>query len=160
LDYLFRPRIRHHVERYYVGGLLFIGFVAVGIWLVRKGGILGWAFICAVLAVLLLPALEGARSRGTLSARADRLVRGLDHQLTGAFESDTISSNDPRALQDWLEENGFALPPHCGPVIRDYVNEGWVFVATKLRRDESGEVSSTVHPLSFRFKTERPVYPM
>jgi Uncharacterized protein conserved in bacteria (DUF2330) len=35
-----------------------------------------------------------------------------------------------------------------------------VFVATKVRRDDAKADTSTPHPLSFTFKTDKPVYPM
>jgi hypothetical protein len=45
-------------------------------------------------------------------------------------------------------------------VIASYVKDGWVFVATKIRRDKPDNETSTPHPLSFTFKTDKPVYPM
>ena len=45
-------------------------------------------------------------------------------------------------------------------MITSYVKDGWVFVATKVRRDKPDNETSTPHPLSFTFKTDKPVYPM
>jgi Uncharacterized protein conserved in bacteria (DUF2330) len=40
------------------------------------------------------------------------------------------------------------------------VKDGWIFVAAKVRRDQPENETSTLHPLSFTFKTDKPVYPM
>jgi hypothetical protein len=87
-------------------------------------------------------------------------VSVLDRQLVGVFETTTIASHDPTALQSWLRENGFAASTNSGPVIESYVKDGWVFVAAKIRRDKPATETSTPHPLSFTFKTDKPVYPM
>jgi hypothetical protein len=52
------------------------------------------------------------------------------------------------------------VPNNAEPVIASYVKDGWVFVATKVRRDKPDNEPSTPHPLSFTFKTDKPVYPM
>jgi hypothetical protein len=84
----------------------------------------------------------------------------LDRRLVGVFETATIASRDAGALQSWLSENGYAVPTNAEPVIASYVKDGWVFVAAKVRRDRAGLEISTAHPLSFTFKTDKPVYPM
>ena len=62
----------------------------------------------------------------------------LDRKIVGVFETTTITSHDAKALQTWLSENGFAVPTNAEPVIESYVKDGWVFVATKVRRDNAG----------------------
>jgi hypothetical protein len=84
----------------------------------------------------------------------------LDRKIVGVFETTTIASHDGKALQTWLSENGFAVPTNAESVIASYVKDGWIFVATKVRRDKPDNETSTPHPLSFTFKTDRPVYPM
>ena len=84
----------------------------------------------------------------------------LDRKIVGVFETTTITSHDAKALQAWLSQNGFTVPTNAEPVIASYVKDGWVFVATKVRRDKPDNETSTPHPLSFTFKTDKPVYPM
>jgi hypothetical protein len=84
----------------------------------------------------------------------------LDRKIVGVFETATITSHDAKALQAWLSENEFAVPANAEPVTASYVKDGWVFVATKVRRDKPDNATSTPHPLSFTFKTDKPVYPM
>ena len=117
--------------------------------------ILGFIFLAA----LLLPAL-GAASKGMASTASSQPVSILDRKLVGIFETTTISSRDPKTLENWLHENGFFLATNAGPVIASYVKDGWVFVAAKVRRDRSDSETSTPHPLSFTYKTDKPVYPV
>jgi hypothetical protein len=102
----------------------------------------------------------GARSRSMGAATSTATVSILDRKLIGIFETTTITSRDPKALENWLRENGFAVSTNAEPVIASYVKDGWVFVATKIRRDDAKPDTSTPHPLSFTFKTDKPVYPM
>jgi len=111
------------------------------------------------LAGLLLPALAAA-SRGMSTSASAEQVSILDRKIVGTFETTTIASHNPKALQTWLSENGYSIPTNSEPVITGYVKGGWVFVAAKVRRDNVAPDTSTPHPLSFTFKTDKPVYPM
>ncbi len=163
LQYLFRPQIKHNVPRYYLGFLLAAGFIVLVRWGTRSvwNGFLV-ALLVAFIAVILLPglAMSKAKSAGMGSSAADSEVSILDRKLVGIFETTTVASTNPTALQTWLRENGYAVATNSESVIADYVKEGWVFVATKVRRDKAESETSTPHPLSFTFKTAKPVYPM
>jgi hypothetical protein len=84
-------------------------------------------FFLFLLAVLLLPALAPAKSRASASADStERSVSILDRQLVGVFETTTIASRDPKALQIWLRANGFVMSTNSEPIIESYVKDGWV----------------------------------
>jgi hypothetical protein len=161
LQYLFRPEIVHEVPRYYIGILFGLGLI----YLLRLAAKSVWnafviAFFVLVLAAMLLPALGGARSSAMSSTSSSQPVDILDRELVGIYETTTITSRDSRVLENWLRDNGFVIAPDAKPVIDDYVKDGWVFVAAKIRRDRPDGEISTPHPLSFTFKTDKPVYPM
>ena len=79
-------------------------------------------------------------------------------QRAGVFDSATIKSSDPDDLFLWLKKNGFETPLAALPAIRYYVENKWVFVASKVRRDPSLEFTA-LHPLAFTFATKAPIYP-
>jgi hypothetical protein len=165
LQYLFRPPITHDVPRYYITILVVMGVVLALRMIARHVSqpvvVILILFVCMFLAALLLPALSTAKSKAqATSDSANPSVSILDRQLVGVFETTTIASRNPQALQEWLRENGFVVTKNSEPVIADYVKDGWVFVAAKVRRDRAENQTSTPHPLSFTFKTERAVYPM
>ncbi len=102
----------------------------------------------------------------TLSASPDATppapagVTVLSVQRAGLFEATTLRGTTPRAVLDWLENNGFAAPPSVAPVVQDYVQRGWVFVASKIQREGSTDAVTAAHPLAFTFATARPIYPL
>ena len=124
------------------------------------------AFQVVLLVVVASVISRSAESQSLRTLGMDQLptpsqaVSILDRKIVGVFETTTITSHDAKALQAWLSENGFAVPTNAEPVIASYVKDGWVFVVTKIRRDKPDNETSTPHPLSFTFKTDKPVYPM
>ncbi len=102
-----------------------------------------------------LPALATAKAKGGSDS-----VEILDRQLAGVFETTTLTARDPGALRDWLNTNGYMLPKEVEPVIADYLRDGWVFVASKVRREASSTEAGSLHPLSFTFAAKEPVYPL
>jgi hypothetical protein len=122
--------------------------------------VIGWTFVLSIfLCAMALPAGMTLSTAGIPAAPAGK-ISVLDRKMVGIFETTTIASTDANALQTWLSGNGYLLPTNSAPVIASYVRDGWVFVATKVRRENAASSTDTPHPLSFTFKTEKPVYPM
>jgi len=163
LGYLFRPQIVHNVSRYWLETLAAIGLIYLFRRLIKytsTGFTIFIAFLLLFLAGFLLPVLTAAGRKGMESASSEQNVSILDRKPVGVFETTTIGSHNAKALQNWLSENGYAVPTNAEPVIASYVKEGWVFVAAKVRRNKPDNETNTPHPLSFTFKTDQPVYPM
>lgn len=161
LEFLFRPRIRHDVTRYYVGMLIGTGMILLIAFAGRSASfILAILFVVLVLIGMLLPSLVKATAKASASGPSAAAVTVLNRQVVGVFETATIASRDPAALEDWLVANGFRLSTNSTPIIADYVRDDWVFVTAKVRKDDADTETGTVHPLSFTFATERPVYPL
>ena len=93
------------------------------------------------------------------AAQADDGVRVISVQQAGVFEATTIQGTNPQSLIEWLQKNGYEPASHAGAAIRDYVGRGWVFVASKVRRDAGGSGYTAIHPLAFTFQSQWPVYP-
>jgi hypothetical protein len=163
LEHLFQPTITHRVPRYYLFFVGALGLLVILAVLVRLGGsfYVGIAIIlAALLAVpLLVPSMAKAPAAG-FGSEANPGVSILDRKIVGVFETTTLTARDPQALQEWLRENEFNFTTNSAPVIANYVQDGWVFVAAKVQRETAELQTSTPHPLSFTFATDRPVYPM
>lgn len=116
--------------------------------------------LLGLLAGMFLPALDtaGVGPGGTASGAAD--VEVLAREQAGVFETTTIASKDPAALAGWLRTNGFRLPASAEPVIAEHVRDGWVFAASRVRRDVATSGVVSLHPLVFTFPAKEPVYPL
>ena len=100
----------------------------------------------------------GSDGEPTNEPRAEVTVLSVQH--AGVFDATTIRGTNPRAILEWLTSNGFAAPKSIEPVVRDYVERGWVFVASKVQRESSASAVTSLHPLAFTFATATPVYPL
>jgi hypothetical protein len=159
LQTIFQPRVIHYGGGYYWPGLIFGGFGFYIIWRRRSGGswmsILLFCFCMLLFASMLLPALGTAGvsiSSGNVSV--------IDRKTVGIYETATLSSRNGDALMNWLNQNGFATSTNFVPAIRAYAQEGWFFVASKIRLDQPMNQPAKPHALALTFKTERPVYPL
>ena len=133
------------------------------VWRVRVGKE-GWWSILLVLLLLfflsgmLLPSLGKAKSAAASTSQYD--VSVLNSQTIGAYDTTTLTSKDPHALIEWLNQNNYITPTGVETAVSNYVQRGWVFVATRLHRDASGKTAAAPQPLCFTFPTKEPVYPM
>jgi hypothetical protein len=134
------------------------------VWRLRRGEPLWGSFalllvLLTLMTGMLLPALGTAGGSAPAQAGAEG-VSVLDRQVAGVFESTTVSAKDPEALATWLKTNGYRLPESARPVIEAYVRDGWVFVASRVRREAAFDGPQALHPLVFTFATAKPVYPL
>jgi len=134
------------------------------VWRLRRGEPLWGSFalllvLLTLMTGMLLPALGTAGGSAPAQAGAEG-VSVLDRQVAGVFESTTVSAKDPEALATWLKTNGYRLPESARPVIEAYVRDGWVFVASRVRREAAYDGPHALHPLVFTFATAKPVYPL
>jgi hypothetical protein len=113
--------------------------------------------IVCVIAAMLLPALSKASAGVGKFADSQALVRL--QAVVGNYEIAVLECQKTEDLDAWLETNGFAkLPPAGKPIVKDYINRKWCFVASKLQME--GDGPRAPHPLLFKFPVNAPVYPM
>jgi hypothetical protein len=56
------------------------------------------------------------------------------HQGTvGPYETVTLSTEEPGALNAWLEQHGYNVDPSTQPIVDSYVEEGFDFIALRLQ---------------------------
>ncbi len=129
----------------------------------RKGvldmaGSMVWAMLI-VFVVYLLGSSMLLGSGGDMSAGATTGIDVWQSRIVGNYDVTTLQADTPKALNRWLDENGFApFPAKAVPVLDDYIANGWCFVAARLQR--SGDGVLRPHPLSITFASPEPVYPM
>ncbi|EPD58690.1 DUF2330 domain-containing protein [Streptomyces sp. HGB0020] len=94
-------------------------------------------------------------------AGAPRGVGVVGRQKLGPFDVARLTATDPAALDDWLHDNGFVMPPRLQDALQPYVSKHWEYVAVRLAPDTAGApLNGTLDPLHLTFASARPVYPM
>jgi hypothetical protein len=74
-----------------------------------------------------------AAAAADAGALADADVNVLHQGVVGPYETATVMSNDPMALENWLAAHGYEVPDAIRPTIAYYVGLGMSFVALRLR---------------------------
>ena len=105
------------------------------------------------------PELEGTTEDGAPAVGSG--VDVVDRDVIGGYDVTILSARDPGALGRYLADNGYTLPAGARPILSDYVEERWSFVAIKLAEGAEGSLK----PLRIDFSTARLtegelVYPM
>jgi hypothetical protein len=81
----------------------------------------------------------------------------VTRQVIGGYDVTTLRADDPTALRSWLDEHGYTTPAGAGPILADYVKEGWSYVAVKLAK--GGPDGGSLRPLRIAFPSKAIVYP-
>lgn len=84
-------------------------------------------------------------------------VEVLAREQVGPFDTATITSADPRALVQWLRDNGFRILPEMEPFVALYTAEGMKFVAMKL---QPGEGVEAIAPIKMRYASAGMAVPL
>ena len=75
----------------------------------------------------------------------------------GPYGFDVVGSSDPNALIGWLRDNSYRVTPEMEPLIDLYVEEGFVFLAMKLRPDQGVQ---DVEPVKITYPSSAPMIPL
>lgn len=87
-------------------------------------------------------------------------VEVLSREQVGVYDVSVLSSDEPGALVEWLNENGYTFPQEGEPILDAYIEEGWYFMATRVLPGETAHIEGDVQPIWLSFDAGRPVYPM
>jgi hypothetical protein len=99
------------------------------------------------------PAAAGGGEGATAGARG---VDVIGRDVIGGYDVARLRADDPHALDRWLDANGYTLPDGAEPILHDYVDDGWRYVAIQLAPGATG----VLKPLRVSFAADDPVYPM
>lgn len=77
--------------------------------------------------------------------------------LAGSFEYAVLSGGTVEGVTGWLDEHGFAQDEEAEPILGEYLDDGFRFVAFKLR---PGRGVSEIHPVVIRYAGSEPCVPL
>ncbi|HSQ63295.1 MAG TPA: DUF2330 domain-containing protein [Polyangiaceae bacterium] len=75
-------------------------------------------------------------------------VQVINQEIVGPYEVATLRSTDPTALETWLSQHGYSIPPAVQPTIAAYVNEGFDFIALRLLPNQGIQAMQPVRVIS------------
>ncbi|HEY2899298.1 MAG TPA: DUF2330 domain-containing protein [Polyangia bacterium] len=84
-------------------------------------------------------------------------VQVLFRGNVGPYDSAVIKSDDPTALEVWLNANGYFVSTDASRIIADYVAAKSSFVALRLRQ---GQDTSAIQPIVLRFAADEGCLPL
>ncbi|MBE1536744.1 DUF2330 domain-containing protein [Actinomadura algeriensis] len=102
---------------------------------------------------------DGATAGGAPPAPGGS-VEVLGERDLGPFRVATLDADDPDALSGWLTRNGYRLRPDLAKALGPYVEQGWKYVAVKLRPSSGARLTGELAPLHVSFASDELVYPM
>ncbi|OLT36314.1 hypothetical protein BJF79_06820 [Actinomadura sp. CNU-125] len=102
----------------------------------------------------------GAGDGAAPAAGAGGGVEVLGERDLGPFRVATLDADDPDALAGWLSRNGYRLRPDLEKALGPYVEQGWKYVAVKLRPSSGAPLTGALDPLHVSFASDELVYPM
>jgi len=113
----------------------------------------------AELTRLFLPPESAGLSPGAASSLD---VTVLEEKAAGPYDVAILAAEDPAALVDWLNSNGYSFPETGEEILNEYISRQWYFVASKIRIEEeaTGLAEGTIEPLVLSFRSDSIVYPL
>lgn len=63
----------------------------------------------------------------------DPNVTVLNSSTVGPYDTVTLKSDVPGAINKWLTDNGYAIPAAVQPILDDYTAQGFDFIAARLK---------------------------
>jgi hypothetical protein len=102
------------------------------------------------------PPIDPDAPDGATAGAAGGGVAVIGRDVIGGYDVTRLNADDAGALDTWLDQNGYAMPEGAEPILAEYVDQGWRYVAIRL----AAGVSGALRPLRVSFDTEQLVYPM
>ena len=78
---------------------------------------------------------DGSATFDASNGFPDGGVEIIGQKVVGPYESVIVRSSQGQAISDWLKTNGFVIPSSIDPIIAYYTQQGFDFVAIRLRPD-------------------------
>jgi MYXO-CTERM domain-containing protein len=95
-------------------------------------------------------------SNAAVGAPTDN-VQVINQEVVGPYEVATLRSTDPTALDNWLTQHGYDIPPSIQPTIAAYVSEGFDFIALRL---QPGQGVASMQPVRVVTQGADPTLPL
>jgi hypothetical protein len=166
LSFAIQPKITHDIKSYLNFCIFLTVIFAIWFFIVitnkPDSPLVTLLFMISISFFILAIFAPALRSAGLSETSFDNItgINITDIKGIGSYDLAVLDANSALSLNNWLQVNGFmGLDDEDKKIVSDYIQDGWCFVAAKLKRDsESG--FSQPHPLAMSFAVTNPIYPM
>jgi hypothetical protein len=94
------------------------------------------------------------------ASRNGSSVMVYEQGTAGIFEYVVLGSTNGDELSKWLNTNGYALPIGSERILTRYVDNGWYWLAMKLRKNLPDSNKIIPHPVTYTYDAEMLTYPL
>jgi hypothetical protein len=103
-------------------------------------------------------------SRGLAMKAADHPPPGgavavLGEGSAAGFEYKILKADDPKALEEWLQQKGYATRPELTAWLGPYVKQGWVVTAFQIAKSQPANPQVSTQAVLMSFDTPKPFFP-
>jgi len=107
---------------------------------------------------------RGSRTDGTATfvdgVRAQKVVIEAQYSID-EYEIIILSAKESGALQAWLEENGYAVPPNAKEVLTPYIKDNMKFFAVKVNLEKAKNLpKGYLRPIQITFESKKFMLPI
>ena len=99
----------------------------------------------------------GAATTGSDSSSDGDGPTVLKQETVGAFEVVVLTDTEVGPIKQWLLDNGYVWDVKAEPILTQYLAEGNVIAALKLRTDAA---VADVHPITLRYPSNETCFPL
>ena len=92
------------------------------------------------------------------SVRSAQGVQVLEEKRVAGYDAVILQASDSRALQTWLQQNGYTFPANLVNWVDVYVKAGWKISAFKIAKTGTTDKVSTA-AVRMTFETPKPFFP-
>ncbi|HEY1013972.1 MAG TPA: DUF2330 domain-containing protein [Herpetosiphonaceae bacterium] len=103
------------------------------------------------------PECFNPRDGGGVGAGAPGGVNVVQQGQVGPYETAVIGGENPAEVAEWLRTNGYQVTPAIEPKLKLYTDQKMLFVAMRLRGDQTAQ---DIQPIRVTFKADKLVIPM
>jgi hypothetical protein len=108
----------------------------------------------------MLPAANATFAHvGSAIKAAAPSVQVVQQKRVGAFDAAVLKADDPKALREWLQKNGYEARPQLEEWFKAYTANKWYLTAFKVATGDIGGATAQNTAVRISFPTETPFYP-
>jgi hypothetical protein len=100
---------------------------------------------------------EGLSFGYTAVSPGDVGIYFQERKQVGIYDTVVMSGWNSENFVWWMQKEGFEIPDAAQPLIQEYMDKSWVFVAIKIN---SSDFEGELEPVKFVFNSTTPIYPL